>query len=51
VLDDPAPLAAVARLLPVAQANRQALDRLAELAAIVMDAPVGIVSLIDDLRG
>ncbi|MDT7596456.1 MAG: hypothetical protein QOJ06_2002 [Pseudonocardiales bacterium] len=48
VLDDPAPLAAVARLLPVAQANRQALDRLAELAAIVMDAPVGIVNLIDD---
>ena len=48
VLGDPARLAAVARVLPVAQANRQALDRLAELAAIVMDAPVGIVNLIDD---
>ncbi len=34
-------------MLPVAQANRQALDRLAELAAIVMDAPIGIVNLID----
>jgi GAF domain-containing protein len=47
VLGDPARLAAVARVLPVAQANRQALDQLAELAAIVMDAPIGIVNLID----
>ncbi|MGH3780911.1 MAG: SpoIIE family protein phosphatase [Pseudonocardiaceae bacterium] len=47
VLGDPARLAAVARVLPVAQANRQALDRLAELAATVMDAPIGIVNLID----
>ncbi|MFN2479416.1 MAG: SpoIIE family protein phosphatase [Pseudonocardiaceae bacterium] len=47
VLGDPARLAAVARVLPVAQANRKALDRLAELAAIVMDAPIGIVNLID----
>jgi GAF domain-containing protein len=34
-------------MLPIAQANRQALDRLAELAAIVMDTPIGIVNLID----
>jgi GAF domain-containing protein len=47
VLGDPARLAAVARALPVAQASREALDRLAELAAIVMDAPIGIVNLID----
>ncbi len=47
VLGDPTRLAAVARVLPVAQANRVALDRLAELAAIVMDAPIGIVNLID----
>ncbi len=43
---DPARLAAVGRVLPVAEAARVALDRLAELAAIVMDAPVGIVDLI-----
>ncbi|MGH3536667.1 MAG: GAF domain-containing protein, partial [Pseudonocardiaceae bacterium] len=47
VLGDPARLAVVGRVLPVAQANREALDRLAELAAIVMDTPVGIVNLID----
>ncbi len=47
VLGDPARLAAVARVLPVAQACRQALDRLAELAATVMDAPIGIVNVID----
>ncbi|MDQ2789872.1 MAG: hypothetical protein DLM60_16425 [Pseudonocardiales bacterium] len=47
VLGDPARLAAVARALPVARANRQALDRLAELAATVVDAPIGIVNLID----
>jgi GAF domain-containing protein len=37
----------VAAALPVARANRHALDRLAELAATVMDAPIGIVNLID----
>lgn len=47
MLSDPARLAAVARVLAVAQDNREALDRLAELAAIVMDAPVSIVNLID----
>jgi GAF domain-containing protein len=47
VVGDPARLAAVARVLPVAQANREALDRLAELAANVMDTPIGIVNLID----
>jgi len=47
MLGDPARLAAVARVLPVAQASRQALDRLAELAAIVMDTPIGIVNLVD----
>lgn len=31
----------------MAQASRQALDRLAELAAIVMDTPIGIVNLVD----
>jgi GAF domain-containing protein len=46
VLTDPARLAAVGRLLPVADAARAALDRLAELAAVVMDAPVGIVNLL-----
>lgn len=47
VLGDPARLAAVARVLRVARASQEALDRLAELAAIVMDTPIGIVNLID----
>lgn len=47
VLGDPARLAAVARVLRVARANREALDRLAKLAASVMDTPIGIVNLID----
>jgi GAF domain-containing protein len=47
VLGDPARLAAVARVLPVARASQEALDRLAELAATVMDTPIGIVNLID----
>ena len=47
VLSDPARLAAVAAVLQVAKASQEALDRLAELAAIVMDAPIGIVNLID----
>lgn len=46
-LADPARLAAVGRVLPVAVAARAALDRLAELAAVVMDAPVGLVNLIE----
>lgn len=44
---DPARLAAVARVLRVAQASRKAWDRLAELAASVMDTPIGVVNLID----
>lgn len=47
VLGDPARLAAVAAVLQVAKASQAAMDRLAELAAIVMDAPSGIVNLID----
>ena len=47
VLGDAARLAAVARVLPVSRASREALDRLAQLAAIVMDTPIGIVNLID----
>ncbi len=47
MLDDPARLAAVARVLPVARASRRALDRLAELAAIVMDTSIGVVDLVD----
>ncbi|HXT45382.1 MAG TPA: SpoIIE family protein phosphatase [Pseudonocardiaceae bacterium] len=47
VLGDPARLAAVAAVLQVAKASQGALDRLAELAAIVMDAPIAIVNLID----
>jgi len=47
VLGDPARLAAVAAVLKVAKASQGALDRLAELAAIVMDAPIAIVNLID----
>lgn len=43
MLADPARSAAVDRMLPVAIAAREALDR---LAAVVMDAPIGIVSLI-----
>lgn len=48
VLHDPSRLAALEAVLPSALANRVAMDRLAELAAIVMDAPVAMVSLIDD---
>ncbi|MFN2534001.1 MAG: GAF domain-containing protein [Pseudonocardiaceae bacterium] len=44
---DPARLAAVAAALQVAKASQAAMDRLAELAAIVMDAPIAIVNLID----
>jgi GAF domain-containing protein len=47
ILGDPARLAAVGRVLPVAQRSRDALDRLAELAATIMDTPIGIVNLID----
>ncbi|MGB6164871.1 MAG: SpoIIE family protein phosphatase [Pseudonocardiaceae bacterium] len=47
LLGDPARLAAVARVLPVARATQEALDRLAELAATVMDTPIGVVNLID----
>lgn len=47
VLGDPARLAAVARVLQVARASREALDRLAALAATVMDTPIGMVNLID----
>jgi GAF domain-containing protein len=46
LLVDPVRLAAVARILPVAEAAREAVDRLAELAAVVMDAPIGFVGLI-----
>jgi GAF domain-containing protein len=34
-------------MLRVAKASQEALDRLAELAAIVMDAPIAVVNLID----
>jgi GAF domain-containing protein len=44
---DPARLAAVAAVLQVAKASQAAMDRLAELAATVMDAPIAIVNLID----
>jgi GAF domain-containing protein len=47
VFDDPARLAAVARVLRVVQASRESLDRLAKLATSVMDTPIGIVNLID----
>lgn len=47
VLGDLARLAAVARVLPVALASQEAWDQLAELAASVMDTPIGIVNLID----
>jgi GAF domain-containing protein len=47
LLGDPARLAAVAAVLQVAKVSQAALDRLAELAAIVMDAPIAIVNLID----
>jgi PAS domain-containing protein len=47
LLGDPARLAAVSRLLPVARVAREALDRLAALAAVVMDAPIGMVNLVD----
>lgn len=46
VITDPLRLAAVARVLPVGEANQEAFDRLAELAAIVMDTPVGMVNLV-----
>ncbi len=48
LLTDTARLAAVERLLPVAAAARTALDRLAELAAVVMNAPIGLVNLIGE---
>lgn len=48
LLTDPARLAALATVLPAALANRDGMDRLAELAATVMDAPVGLVNLIGD---
>lgn len=47
VLGDPTRLAAVARVLPVARGGQEALDRLAELAATVLDTPIGVVNLID----
>lgn len=47
LLGDPARLAAVVAAVQVAKASQAALDRLAELAAIVMDAPIAIVNLID----
>jgi serine phosphatase RsbU (regulator of sigma subunit)/PAS domain-containing protein len=50
VFSDPARLAAVDALLGLAGPNRGAMDRLAGLAATVMDAPVGIVSLIGARR-
>ncbi|GEL17108.1 SpoIIE family protein phosphatase [Pseudonocardia asaccharolytica] len=46
LLSDPERLAAVDQALPIAQADRAALDRLAKLAALVLDAPVGVVTLI-----
>lgn len=46
LLADPSRLAAVDRTLAVAVAAREALDRLAGLAAVVMDAPVGVVNLV-----
>ncbi len=46
LLLNPGRLAAVDRALPVAEAARVAMDRLAELAAAVMDAPIGIVNLV-----
>jgi len=47
LLVDPGRLAAVAAVLQVAKASQEALDRLAELAAIVMDAPIALVNVID----
>jgi GAF domain-containing protein len=44
---DPGRLAAVAAVLQVAKASQEALDRLAELAAIVVDAPIALVNVID----
>jgi GAF domain-containing protein len=46
-LSDPERLAAVAAVLRVAKACQEALDRLAELAAIVMGTPIAAVNLID----
>lgn len=45
---DPVRLAAVAPVVPLARDRRSAMDRLAELAATVMDAPMALVSLLDD---
>jgi GAF domain-containing protein len=47
LLRDPARLAAVAAVLQIAKASQEVLDRLAELAAIVMDAPIALVNVID----
>ncbi|MDQ3905659.1 MAG: hypothetical protein M3300_09510, partial [Actinomycetota bacterium] len=47
LLHDPGRLAAVAAVLQVAKASQEVLDRLAELAAIVMDAPIALVNVID----
>ncbi|WP_219418287.1 SpoIIE family protein phosphatase [Pseudonocardia nigra] len=50
IVSDPVRLAALAAVLPVARAASAAMDRLAELAATVMDAPIGMVVLVDDRR-
>jgi len=40
-------LAAVAGVLPIALADREGMDRLAELAALVVDAPLAVVNVIE----
>lgn len=45
-LVDPVRLTALDAVLPLARHERRAMDRLAELAATVMDAPVGMVNLL-----
>lgn len=39
-------LAALARVLPATRTHREAMDRLAGLAATVMDAPIGLITLL-----
>jgi GAF domain-containing protein len=48
VLRDPTRLAAVRRLWPVTGRHRAALDRLAAAAAALLDAPLGLVTLLDE---
>ncbi|MDX3853521.1 SpoIIE family protein phosphatase [Streptomyces sp. AK02-01A] len=50
LVTDPARLAAVNRVLPMAHSVRESLDRLAELAATVLDSAAGAVIMVGDRR-